>query len=353
MADERNLRKQGKSRKPGDSYLKFRTRWRHVLRIDQEIRAGRAPNCRQLAEELEVCRRTILRDIDFMKYDLGAPIDYDPKRRGYVYTEPNWSIPSVRITEGELFALMVAEKALDAYAGTPWVEKLRRVFGRIIASLPDRIEVVPRELLARVDFDAGGAAEVQPGILEAVATAVSKNQTICIEYCPLGAGRPRQYKVDPYVLRRMRGAWYLAGRDCRSGHVPLFNLSRLRSVQPTGQRFDYEAAGFDPKAYFKSTFGAFETGQVHHIKVEFTGVAAELVRERKWHASQKLKDLSGGRLRFEADVSHLDDVWPWVLSWGRDAKAVAPRELVKIVSRQAQQAAAQYRHKKTGAGRTR
>ena len=51
-----------------------------------------------------------LRDIDFLRYDLGAPIAYDPRRRGYVYTEPNWVMPSVRITEGELFALMVAEK---------------------------------------------------------------------------------------------------------------------------------------------------------------------------------------------------------------------------------------------------
>ncbi len=79
-----------------------------------------------------------------MKCDLGAPLDYDPNKRGYVYTEPNWLMPNLRITEGELFTLMVAEKALEAYSGTPWVSRLRQVFGRMVASLPDRIEVAPR-----------------------------------------------------------------------------------------------------------------------------------------------------------------------------------------------------------------
>ena len=105
-----------KNKKPADKqegYSKFRTRWRHVLLIDQKIREGTAPNCGRLAQELEVSRRTILRDIDFMKYDLAAPLEYDPGKRGYVYSEPNWVMPSVRITEGELFALLVAEKALE------------------------------------------------------------------------------------------------------------------------------------------------------------------------------------------------------------------------------------------------
>ena len=127
-----------------NGYSKFRTRWRHVLLIDQQIRSGKAPNCRQLASELEVSRRTILRDIDFLRYDLGAPVEYDAARRGYIYTEPNWDVPGIRITEGELFALMVAEKALEAYAGTPWVNRLQQVFNRMIAGLPGSMTVNTR-----------------------------------------------------------------------------------------------------------------------------------------------------------------------------------------------------------------
>ena len=185
--------RQAKSKEPSESYSKFRVRWRHVLLIDQQVRAGQAPNCRRLAEELEVSRRTVLRDVDFMRYDLSAPIEYDPAKGGYVYTEPNWTMPSVLITEGELLALMVAEKALDAYAGTPWAAKLRQVFERMTAALPDRLEVPPRELLPRLEFDGSAASIVDPAVIQTIESALRGDQTLRIRYAPLGRLHPRPW----------------------------------------------------------------------------------------------------------------------------------------------------------------
>ncbi|MEN6506224.1 MAG: WYL domain-containing protein [Planctomycetaceae bacterium] len=216
-----------------------------------------------------------------------------------------------------------------------WANMLGRVFGRMIASLPDRIEIAPQDLLARVEFDPNGAAEVSPVLLDSLAKIISHNQTIRMKYRPLGAPRPREYTVDPYVLRRMRGAWYLAARDHRSGHVPLFNLMRIGSFGTTGQTFDYQKSGFNPADYFKNTFGAFETKDVHHVAVEFTGTAAKLVQERRWHSSQKLTPQPRGRLKFEVDISHLDDILPWILSWGRQAKVLSPQALKKTIAAEA------------------
>ena len=130
----------------------------------------------------------------------------------------------------------------------------------------------------------------------------------------------------------MQGAWYLAGRDHHSGYVPLFNLSRMSKVRLTEQAFDYAGSGFAPKAYFATTFGTYHTSESHHVVIEFSGFAAKLVRERHWHDSQKLTDLPDGRLRLELDISHLDDICPWVLSWGAQAKAVAPADLARMVA---------------------
>ena len=323
-------------------YLKFRTRWRHVLLIDQHVRAHRAPNCRELADELEVSRRTVLRDIDFLRYDLGAPIKYDARKRGYVYTEPNWVMPSVRITEGELFALMVAEKALDAYSGTPWADRLRKAFDRMAAALPERVEIAPRDLLTRVDFAYDSPAMVDPGILETITRAMRDDLTLRMIYHPLARKEPRKYTIDPYILRRARGAWYLAGRDHRSGRIPLFNVTRIHSAEPTGERFDYDLADFDPHKYFAGTFGTHETGDRIRVAVEFSGWAARLVRERLWHSSQKITDLPDGRLRFEVTVAHLDDIWPWVLSWGAEARVIKPKELACTVADQAAATAKRY-----------
>lgn len=342
MGKRKAIRRKTAGDKRDDGYSKFRIRWRHVMLLDQQIRAGAAPNCTKLADELEVSRRTILRDIEFMKDDLGAPLDYDPKKRGYVYTEPNWVMPSLRITEGELFTLMIAEKALEAYSGTPWASRLRKVFGRMVAALPDRIEVAPQEFLSRVSFDMGGTAEVDPAVLESIAKAVGQNLAVDFSYCPLWAAESRVYRVDPYMLRRMQGAWYLVGRDHRSGNIPLFHLTRMSKVSLTELAFDYGSSGFDPKAYFATTFSTYHTSECHHVVIEFSGLAAKVVRERHWHDSQKLTDLPDGHLRLELDISHLDDICPWVLSWGAEAKAVAPADLVRLAGDQLMRASRMY-----------
>jgi hypothetical protein len=68
-----------------------------IMKIDQSLRASDWPNCRTLAEGLEVDPRTVRRDIDFMQNRLKAPIDYDSAPRLFRYAEstgPIGSLPS-------------------------------------------------------------------------------------------------------------------------------------------------------------------------------------------------------------------------------------------------------------------
>ncbi len=46
------------------------------MRLHEKLKAGKFPNCRKLAEELEVSSKTIQPDIDFMRDRLNLPIEY-------------------------------------------------------------------------------------------------------------------------------------------------------------------------------------------------------------------------------------------------------------------------------------
>ena len=46
-----------------------------MLRIHDELRRGALVNCTKLVKTLEVCRKTIVRDIAFMRDRLDLPID--------------------------------------------------------------------------------------------------------------------------------------------------------------------------------------------------------------------------------------------------------------------------------------
>ncbi len=61
-----------------------------IMAIDLAIRADRRPDDKVLASELEVDRRTVRRDLEFMRDQLRAPIVFDAVRRGYWHTSPRW-----------------------------------------------------------------------------------------------------------------------------------------------------------------------------------------------------------------------------------------------------------------------
>src|SRR5256714_10805769 len=88
-----------------------------MMRLHAALKARHFPNCQKIAAELEVSPKTIQRDIDFMRYRLGLPIEYHPQEFGFHYTEAVTGFPNIEVSEGEITALLVAQKTLSPYKG--------------------------------------------------------------------------------------------------------------------------------------------------------------------------------------------------------------------------------------------
>ena len=99
-----------------------------IAALDRAVRAGEYPNAKTIARLLEVSHRTVQRDVEFLRDRLGAPLEYDPVRNGYVYRDPAFRLPFLTLTEGELVALFLAERVLQQYRGTPYAADLARAF---------------------------------------------------------------------------------------------------------------------------------------------------------------------------------------------------------------------------------
>ena len=112
-----------------------------MMRIHRAIQSGKYPNTTSLAREMEVSTKSIQRDLDFMRDRLELPLEYDGSRFGYYYTQEVSAFPTLQITEGELFALLVAEKALQQYRGTNFEKPLLSAFKKMAAALPDTVSL--------------------------------------------------------------------------------------------------------------------------------------------------------------------------------------------------------------------
>lgn len=79
-----------------------------LQRILEMIRAGtqrgRLPSAADFSRELGVSRRTIMSDLDRLRDDENAPIEYEPRRHGYRLTDLTWELPAIQISRQEVIA---------------------------------------------------------------------------------------------------------------------------------------------------------------------------------------------------------------------------------------------------------
>jgi len=308
---------------------KFKPQYRRLLFIDREIRKGRYPNCRSLAGEWEVSSKTIQRDIDYLRYELDAPIDYDPTRFGFFYTEPNYRLPAISISESDLFAVCVAEQALRAFRNTPLHERLLSVFNKIGDSLPDRISVHPAWLDSRVTVFAEPITTIRPEVWETIAVAMRENRQISMQYA--GVGRePTERTIDPYHLVSHRGEWYVIAYCHRSEGIRTFAVSRALGATLETTTFNLPEQ-YDEQALAREQFGIRWDAEEHAVAIRFDAKAAPYIRERTWHPEQTLRHTASDGVEIRFRTRHLQEVRDWILSWGSHAKPLKPKALVNMV----------------------
>src|SRR6188474_3220649 len=66
--------------------FKDRPLWRRLQTIHHEIKEGRHPNTSSLAKQLSVSSKTVQRDIDYLRDELDAPIQFVRDENGYAYS---------------------------------------------------------------------------------------------------------------------------------------------------------------------------------------------------------------------------------------------------------------------------
>ena len=305
-----------------------------MMRMHQRLKAGRYPNCRKLAEELEVSSKTVQRDIDFMRYRLGLPIEYDQLHFGFYYTEPVSSFPNIEISEGELVALYIGQKALAQYKGSSFEAPLSTAFRKITDGLRDTISVTWSDLDSAISFRTAGRAAADVHSFEQLSHAVFKQIEVRFDYKKPGAARYEQRYVQPYHLGCVENLWYLFAFDLDRGELRTFALPRIRDVRVSKTKFR-RPMDFSIGRYLEQSFGVFArpTKTKHTIRIAFDSFAAPLVQERQWHPSQKVKQLPDGGIELCLTLGNLEEVERWILSWGPHARVLAPPDLKERIAK--------------------
>ncbi|HSU56895.1 MAG TPA: WYL domain-containing protein [Candidatus Dormibacteraeota bacterium] len=338
--------------------------------IVQRIQRGDFPSAKLLAREWEKSWSTIIRDLDFIRDVWKLPLAYHPKRYGFHFTEPVGKFPMVQISERELISVFLAQKALPQYHGTPFEAPLRSAFSKLASSMKGELSVSWRDLDAAISFR---GIEANPGdmeLLAKLAEAVRTRNEVEFEYHKLfreeeerpssvkstmegrggtedgkergrererGRGRPEAgeiRRVRPYHLANVGNQWYVFGYDYLRKDIRKFVPARMRNLKVLDARFE-KPKDFSIDKMLKGSFAIFSGGEPKQVRIWFGRSRAQVIRERKWHQSQKIKELANGEIEVALELSGFEEVVPWILGWGRHARVRGPRELVKLVKEEA------------------
>lgn len=297
-----------------------------MLRIHDELRRGALVNCTRLVKSLEVCRKTVVRDIAFMRDRLDLPIEYDAGIQAYRYAHPVNAFPTVQVTEGELLALLVARRALEQYRGTPFHRQLEIAFEKLSGGLKDKISFSPADELGAVSFKNIGLGRTDLAVFNALSGAVLKTREVEFDYRKRGAARSERRRVRPYHLANRENLWYLVAHDLKRGKPLTFALPRISNLAVSAIVFE-KPADFSPETFFSTALGVLGGDGDFHVVIRFKPEAADLVREREWHESQETRELRDGGLELGLRLGALAEVERWILGWGAAAEVVKPAAL--------------------------
>jgi predicted DNA-binding transcriptional regulator YafY len=312
-----------------------------MMRLHAALKGKRFPNCQKIAAELEVSAKTIQRDIDFMRYRLGLPIDYHPQEFGFYYTEPVTGFPSVEVSEGEITALLVAQKALGQYKGTPFERPLHSAFRKLTDGLKDRLSFSWHDLEDAISFRSAGASVADLELFESVSKSVLRCVELEFEYRKLKSTGYEPRRVRPYHLGCLENQWYLFAEDAERRQLRTFALPRMRRVKLTTKGFR-RPADFSIAEILSGSFGVYSSGKKQGIRIQFDSFAGRLVAERKWHESQRVREKKDGSIILELELGGLEEIERWILSWGKHARVLAPSELAIRIREEANAILKQY-----------
>lgn len=302
-----------------------------LMEIDRLVRAGKVPTPDDLARRLGVTKRQIFLDRKHLKDELGAPLSWDRKRGGWIYTDQTWILPTAIMTEGELLAFFLSVEIARSTGNGGIEESLASAVAKIARSLGEVVSIDLNALRGALSFSAPPAARVNAHTAMQLMRAEAARRKVSMLYNSASGGQTKWRVVHPYHLHLARGEWILLAFDEDRQELRSFNAHRIEQLQIQKVSF-VRALDFDPEKSKREVLWA-ETGKcIHDVAVAFDAYQARYIRERSWHPEERVEEADGGGLTLYFPASGLQEVARWVMGYGKHARVMEPPELREIVA---------------------
>ena len=292
-----------------------------LLDLVQLLAGRRALPLKEIAERFEISERTAYRDLSELSLR-GIPVtrnDYGYRLLDTAVIRPLALTAAERAVLKLLLNNPAARKAPDVVKALKLVEAKLDLATRQIEETPSALTLAGPER----------SGKLEAGLTSRLEEAIAGRQPISIHYRSLAGGLQAWRGVDPYEIFHRENAWYLVGRCHLHDEPRTFRLDRISQLKPLTGAF--RRPDFDINAFLESTWAIYRGRTRHDIVIHFDASLAPLIEQGFHHPTEKVEKLGNGNLEYRVELSHLDEIARWVVSFAGQARAVQPPVLTLLV----------------------
>jgi proteasome accessory factor B len=300
-----------------------------------------------MVREFGIARRTANRDLLDLQ-DMGLDLMYedlsDGQRQWYASYKSRQIL--VRYSIGDVMSLFLGRRMFDFLENTSLKDGLERIYTHVETQLTKQKDLDNAKKLSQKVYLVHEGPKKLPKktseILDEVLSGLLYEHKVKIRYVN-HRGEETRFTICPYTLVAYKRGLYLLGavEDWR-GNMFTYSLERIKSAKwLKGEHFDYPAE-YDPEKFFDK---ALFIAPADPVKVElvFTKGTKPFIRIRKYHRSQRFKDLPDGSVKMTLKVPANFETVNWILSFGSNVEVISPPELRDMVREELDRALGQYR----------
>jgi predicted DNA-binding transcriptional regulator YafY len=324
---------------------------RRIYELDRMIRLGKLESPKQAAGKLEVTPRTIERDLETLRWDLGADLVYDKEKGIYGYAGKPFVLPAQWLTEREIAILLIAERALRIYTSTAFDSEIHPTFNKLLDPIRHDKKTIDyiRDLCNSVHFH----RPVEPlrdmrQEFSIVLDAIMQRRRLSMTYASARKReKPESRELDPYAIINNGGEWYVVGKCLLSKTEKTFVLSQMNELKIIDHYFMIPKE-FSSTRYFEHSFGRMHGEKPEKVELEISPPASSWIGRNKWHSSQKIVNRKDGSILLSMTCPVTDSLVRWVLQMGECVTIARPLFLKELVAAKAKAVLQNNGNQKTG-----
>ena len=175
-------------------------------------------------------------------------------------------------------------------------------------------------------------------IIQVLTRAILQRRVCSVLYHSFSKKKDVRFGIHPLHFFESQGGLYVLvqlsemSEPVTDVHKTLRTLAveRIQEIHMTTDTFEYPK-GVNAADLLARAFDVIWNDSVE-VTVWFSETAAPYIKERVWPGQYTVEDQKDGSIIFHLETSGYEDVKRWVLSFGKDAKVLAPPQLRKDIA---------------------